>query len=143
MTTFKSRWGYHPCSHEFYLKLKRLNLLARKCLAQAAIWERWNRKEPQNQRRLIGGKNGWENTPKKRDIPKMHRIYESIPEPTYPPPDMVTFAATIAADYKNARTPATLNDVKPLILSEEKINNLLNLLESAMATEIIEDFVVQ
>ncbi len=134
MATFQSKWGFHPCTVEFNRKLKRLNILAEKALSQASTWERWNRKQPQNRRRFVGGKNGWgANTgtavgQKKRDIPKMHRLYEPMPEPAYPPIDR-EMADLIAADYKNARTPVVESQVKPLVLSEQKVNSLLSLLE--------------
>lgn len=144
MTTFQSRWGYHPCGKELFLKLKKLNILAQKALRQMAVWERWNRKEPQNRRRFVGGKNGWEKRDgtKKRDIPKMHRVYEPLSEPVCSPIDR-EMIGLIAADYKNARTPVVLTEVKPLVLSEQKINNLLRLLEAAEAPQPVEDSTVQ
>ncbi len=45
---FQSRWGYHPCDHGLFLKLKYL----RKCYWQTIYdfhrWHRWWRKEEQN-----------------------------------------------------------------------------------------------
>jgi len=46
--THQSRWGFHPCSYETYLKLKFLNKFYVKGLRQIASWERWNRKMPHN-----------------------------------------------------------------------------------------------
>ncbi len=135
MITFQSRWGYHPCSYEFYLKLKRLNLLAQKCLSQASAWKRWDRKEPQNRCRFIGGKDGWEAPrgdtvgQRKRDIPKEHRLYEPMPEPPYPPGEVMALIDTITSDYRNARTPVVQAQVKPLVMSEQKVDTLLRLLE--------------
>ena len=45
---FQSRWGYHACDYETFIKLKRLNYLYFKALKMRARWERWDRKEPQN-----------------------------------------------------------------------------------------------
>lgn len=139
MATFQSRWGFHPCSYEFFLKLKKLNILCEKALRQMAASDRWHRKEPQNRRRFVGGKNGWEaNTgdavgQRKRDIPKMHRVYEPLPEPVYPAID-AGMIELVAADYKNARTPVVESQVKPLVLSEQKVNGLLRLLEMGSGT---------
>ena len=46
---FRSRWGYHPCNYEFYLKLKFLRKHYWIALRQFHQWHRWFRKEPQNQ----------------------------------------------------------------------------------------------
>jgi len=151
-TSFQSRWGFHPCSYEFYLKLKELNILAQKALRQMSTHKRWDRKQPQNRRRFVGGKNGWEvntavggqfdgiPTQKKRDIPKMHRVYEPMPEPAYPPIDTYSIEL-IAADYKNARTPVVESQVRPLRFSEQHIDSLLKTLRefnSRSETPVVE-----
>lgn len=46
--TFKSKWGYHPCSKETYLKLKKLNKLRWETVTNFHSWLRWARKEPHN-----------------------------------------------------------------------------------------------
>lgn len=141
MCTFQSKWGFHPCSIEPFRKLKRLNILAQKALTRMSAWERWDRKQPQNRRRFVGAKSDWEiNTSgvigqKKRDIPKMYRLYESVPEPVYPPIDR-EMIDLIAADYKNARTPVVESQVRPLFLGEQKLNSLLSLLEISLGADV-------
>lgn len=44
----QSRWGFHPCHYEHYLKLKFLYKKLWKAVYQLAEFERWVRKEPQN-----------------------------------------------------------------------------------------------
>ena len=36
-TVYKSRWGYHPCDYETFLKLKELNKLFEKSKQDACI----------------------------------------------------------------------------------------------------------
>lgn len=48
ITVFQSRFGYHPCDKETYLKLKRLKKVFYEELKRFADWNRWNRKQPQN-----------------------------------------------------------------------------------------------
>ena len=43
-TVYKSRWGYHPCDYETFLKLKELNKLFEKSKQDAKNWYRWARK---------------------------------------------------------------------------------------------------
>ena len=45
---FQSRWGFHPFSIQVSRQLRRLNVAYQRALRQAAAWNRWNRKEPQN-----------------------------------------------------------------------------------------------
>lgn len=129
MNAHQSRWGFHPCSYELYLKLKKLNILCQKALRQIAIWERWNRKDPKNRRRFVGVKGMPGVLLRKRDVSKISRLYEPIPEPPYPPIDDLETIELVASDYHNARTPVVVGDVKPLVLNNQKIDRLLNLFE--------------
>jgi hypothetical protein len=47
-TVIKSRWGFHPCDYEFFLKLKRLHKWYWQTVYDFHRWHRWWRKEPQN-----------------------------------------------------------------------------------------------
>jgi hypothetical protein len=47
-TTFRSRWGFHPCDYATYRKLKLLNLVYHRAVRLAHAWERWQRKAPHN-----------------------------------------------------------------------------------------------
>ena len=44
----QSRFGFHPCTHEIYLKLKYLHRRYWDTLRQFHTWHRWNRKQPEN-----------------------------------------------------------------------------------------------
>jgi hypothetical protein len=45
---FETKWGYVAYSYEDYQNLKRLNKIFCKARVNAARWNRWARKEPQN-----------------------------------------------------------------------------------------------
>lgn len=130
MTTFQSRWGFHPCTYEMYLKLKRLNFLTFISLRRAGEYKRWERKLPENRRIFVGGKNGWEaNNQKKRDIPKMHRVYKPWPTPILAPVDPNTLQWAVY-DFHAARTPVVESQVKPLHFTEEQIDSILAKMEA-------------
>jgi len=124
---FQSRFGFHPCDIEQFRRLRRLNFLAFQARRRLAAWKRWARKAAHNRRRLIGGKNGWEGSVL-REIPKTSRVYEPVAEPIRPPIDL-DMADVIAEDYRNARIPVVESQVKSLVLSETKIDLLLESLE--------------
>ena len=46
---FQSRWGFHPCSYDVFLKLKRLHKWYWQTVYDFHRWHRWRRKEKQNQ----------------------------------------------------------------------------------------------
>lgn len=122
--THKGRWGFYPCSYELYRKLKRLNFLAFMARRRLASWERWNRKEPQNrmlwQKQL--GPRGW-----------IRKAIGPRPEPIVPPFDLECYDR-IYADYRKARYPVASEEmVKPLILSETKIDAHLRSFEEWFA----------
>jgi len=45
---YESKWGYHPCDRETYMKLKKLNYWFLKAQKRAAEWNRWARKDEHN-----------------------------------------------------------------------------------------------
>lgn len=47
-TSFKSRWGYHPCHYELFRKLKSLHGWYWQSLYDFHRWYRWWRKDEQN-----------------------------------------------------------------------------------------------
>lgn len=47
-TVFRSRWGFHPCRYDLYLKLKRLHRWYWQTVYDFHRWHRWQRKQPQN-----------------------------------------------------------------------------------------------
>src|SRR5262245_16124566 len=48
MTTFKSRWGFHPCDYPLYLKLKRIAKGYWQARRKVAAHQRWAGKKPHN-----------------------------------------------------------------------------------------------
>ena len=44
----QSRFGFHPCNYQLYLKLKYLHKQYFRTLRQFHTWHRWWRREPQN-----------------------------------------------------------------------------------------------
>ncbi len=57
---FRSRWGFHPCDHATYRKLKFLNQVYLQAVRLAHAWARWKRKAPHNRviRRRIHNEKG-------------------------------------------------------------------------------------
>ncbi len=49
-TTLRSRWGYHPCNRETFLKLKRLHKAFWQQVRKYVAHERWTAKRPENRR---------------------------------------------------------------------------------------------
>lgn len=47
-TTYRSRWGFHPCDYATYRKLKLLNRVHERAVRLAHSWDRWHRKDPHN-----------------------------------------------------------------------------------------------
>ena len=44
----QSKWGFHPCSRETFLKLKKINYHILQAKKKAASWHRWKRKAKHN-----------------------------------------------------------------------------------------------
>jgi len=45
---FHSRWGFHPCNYDVFLKLKRLHKWYWQAVYDFHCWHRWQRKLPHN-----------------------------------------------------------------------------------------------
>ena len=45
---FQSRWGYHRCSYELFVKLKRLHNAYWQALSDFHRWHRWQRRDERN-----------------------------------------------------------------------------------------------
>lgn len=118
--TFKSRFGFHPCDHETYLKLKKLYKSYWKSLYREGDWERWNRKEPQN--RII---RKWERNEKGQRVGC--KILGPKPEPKKYP----LFRFDVWTEFQNARMPKpNAESVIPLGVSIEKIDKVLAEIEA-------------
>ena len=48
ITVYESKFGFHPCDIETYMKLKKLNYWFSQAQHKAAEWNRWARKDEQN-----------------------------------------------------------------------------------------------
>ena len=147
---FKSRWGFYSCSFELFLKLKRINKFYQQALRQRASWVRWERKEPHNRivrarirnssRQVIGYQ-----APIPALEPSLNGFLQKIPyksrqdrRGTYLKEPMdrenVCFTRDMSkfiGSYYQARYPQASADlVKPLLVSENEINDLLKLCEN-------------
>jgi hypothetical protein len=100
--TYRSRWGYHPCNYETFLKLKRLHKAYFEGLRMLAIWRRWRAKRPHNRR---------------------------VPEPVVADVYRLVCASPIVAEFQAARhgvSEAAI--VKPLAFPAEQIDRWVTLL---------------
>ena len=127
ISTFKSRWGYHPCDYATYLLLKKLAQYERRAYAQYRTWQRWKRKAPQNRVHKEYLRND-----------KNQRIGTKIIGPSTEPQWASTYwldgngrFVRIGAvrDYDNARTPRnTPAEVRGLSLSQANIKHAIETL---------------
>ena len=126
MSTFESRWGFHPCDTDTFRKLKAIHKWYWQTLKDSAAWERWNRKLPKNRvirkytRDAAGNKVSSEIVgpqPEPRVCPTLEReamLYHSVP-----------WDSKWVQDYQRARMPkATKDEVIPLIHSVDEINQM-------------------
>lgn len=121
--THQSRWGYHPCSYETYLKLKKLNSIIMTSSMQLAAHNRWARKNPANRIRW-----NWIHNEKNQKIGKV--ILGPKPEPILPSEHILELfpqiAKNIEKSYIKAKTPCkNPNEVPFLDISIQKIHNIL------------------
>jgi hypothetical protein len=110
----KSRWGYHPCDYETFMRLKKLHKWVWEQRYAYARWRRWSRKEPQN--RVV--RHRAPATPSSRANGKMMRgaviRVDSIPEPKVAstfkhsrPYEVELVCRDVVTLYRQARMPAT------------------------------------
>lgn len=112
---YESRWGFHPVSHETFLKLKELHKWYHATLRHLGTWVRWDRKtvhkhgpEPKYCPTFVEDHTSWWYTPSGRcKIYPKTRIDHGICEA-----------------YHQARMPVPREDVEPLDISDEEINRL-------------------
>lgn len=137
----QGKYGFYPCNHATYLKLKELNKHVTKALSQCANWYRWARKAPHNRVNRIrktGVVIGPRLEPTVNPLFFTKKEYEThlsrngeyfknkIKEETL---ESTGFISLIMCDYRNARYPVQdSKDVESLDLSLEKIDELLNML---------------
>ncbi len=101
--THKSRWGFHPCDYETFLKLRRIHKAYHAGLILLARWRRWRAKMPHNRRG---------------------------PEPVVPAVIREICAAPVAAAFNAARRPAPYPEaVQPLGIKAEQMERWLAALE--------------
>lgn len=110
---FESRWGFHSCDYDTFRKLKYLKKCYHQTLHDKAVWERWERKHPDN--RVI---RKWHRD-RDADGRKMGcEIVGPRPEPKYCPYRLGGFLG----DFEQARMPQKKEDVRPLRHSVDDIN---------------------
>ena len=115
----KGKFGFYPCEWETYRKLKRLNYLAFLHRKAEKAHARWENKDPKN-RFAVEPKQG---CPRLRERVKTGK-WETTP-----------LVDIIYNDYREARYPkATAEEVKPLFLSNEQIDELLAVAEEWFKT---------
>ncbi len=128
----KSKYGFYPCTYELYKKLKRLNFLAYESVRRNAAWERWNRKLPHNRviKRYDPACRGSGSRSKKM-------VVGPLPEPFCCAEFNDSYIQPIYVDYRKARYPVASPElVKPIQLSEVKIDELLVILEKWYAVKM-------
>jgi hypothetical protein len=142
-TMFQSRWGYHPCDHRTYRKLKFLNQVYLQAMRLAHAWERWKRKDPHNRvirRRIRNDKGqtiGYEPTvsrPEPRICPVFsQKVFERchvdkkgiVSREGFMEEKVVTTDFGIPADYSSAKTPVSDHSrVRPLLQTLPELDEL-------------------
>lgn len=130
----KSRFGFHACDYPTFLKIKKLHKLYWQAVRRHAEWVRWDRKLPKNRllkkwyRNEKGQKTGFEIIGPKPE-PKRYPIFGALNYIPQGEPSLSSMG--VINDYLIARHPyATPEEVKPLCLSIEKIDNMLSCLEN-------------
>jgi hypothetical protein len=117
---YQSRWGFHSCNYETYLKLKKLKKYYWKAIYRIAEWNRWNNKLPHN--RII---RKWHRNEKGQRVG--FEIVGQKPEPQRLP----VFTREVLSDFENARLPyKTVEEIKPLYFSLNQIDSMLKELEN-------------
>ncbi len=123
-----SKFGFHPCSYEVYLKLKELKKLFWLAAYQYGAWRRWERKEPQNRfywNNLHGSREGASKERSDRPILEPLRCPVWQPLCRWDSNARLNDKGLLEA-YEAARMPQkNATDVKPLGLTVEEIDALL------------------
>lgn len=126
----RSRWGFHPVDHETFRKLKALHKHYWSTVRGLAAWFRWHAKQEQNRilterirdesGRVVGWRvlGPWEEPHYSRmfGAPPARRGWLKIPQHLDD--------HGIVAAYRHARVPQPRADVRPLALSNERIDEL-------------------
>ncbi len=124
---FETKWGFVAYSYEDYLKLKELNRIFYKARTNAARWNRWARKEPQNrvQRRWIRNEQGQKIG---------HKVVGPVSEPVVCSMfskkhrwfDQYVTDSTVEIEYRNSHRPvSTEGKVIKAGFSSAEIDKLL------------------
>lgn len=126
----QGKYGYYPCSYETYQKLKTLNKHFEKAQHQAACWDRWNNKQPQNRvvrrwtRDAQGRRNGFEIVGRAAEPEMVAPLQEVVCRPGWR--FIAMKCVDITQEYRKARYPVDSADkVKPLSITVEEIDALL------------------
>src|SRR5262249_41336028 len=105
VTTCKSRWGFHPCNYETYLKLRRLHKAFWEGRRLLARWQRWSARLPKNR---------------------------AGPEPAVPAVYREVCASPVVAEFHAARHGVPRpEDVRPLGLPAAQIDRWVRSLDGS------------
>ena len=124
-SVFESRWGFHPCSYETFVKLKKLHKAFWQSEYKLAAWKRWSAKLPHNRikfrwiRNEQGQKVGKEILGM-REEPKCSELFVKTDKWGR---KFVSSHGIIDA-YNQARMPKPKEEVKPLSICESMIDHL-------------------
>lgn len=131
--SYESRFGFHPCDYDTFIKLKKLKKYYFQALYRHAEWQRWDRKAPQNQviRRYKkndkGQRIGYEIVGEKLQ-PKLYPVFGElrfVGKGNHALNDMGVLSA-----FDSARRPCSSSElVTPLNITIEQIDNMLSHLE--------------
>lgn len=120
-TEHQSRWGFHPCCHQDFLKIKLLHKHYWLAKIAEAAYNRYYNKQPQN-----------------RFIRKQNKILLTnpipMPVPFFPAVYAKILKKPIVPVYQQARHPLPNSEmVKPLLISMSQVRELLTEIEEAIA----------
>jgi hypothetical protein len=121
MQIFQSRWGFHPCDYQVFLKLKRIHKAYWEGLRKLAAWQRWHGKLPAN-RLLVR----WRRDEAGRKIKR--EIIGLRPEPVVPAVyrEICESPISITQEFDRVRHGRPRDQVVALRISVEVIDRWCN-----------------
>ena len=126
---FQSKWGFHPCNYDIFLKLKKIHKEYYRAVRQLANYDRWNRKDPKNRvirkwkRNDMGQKIGCEIVGPRTE-PYINPVFAETVVSRWSGTFKVIRFSNIIDDYNKARMPKLRSNVEQLSMTNEQINEL-------------------
>lgn len=118
INVFQSKWGFHPCSREHYMKLKQVRYYLHINRMQLAAWERWSRKLPKNRVRWI-----FDGFYDKHALDISFTQWKA--EPWAEPEGCPVNLSLIMTDYNNALPVPSADAVKGLVIPLESLDAMI------------------